>query len=281
MARKLTKAHVDAYKEGGNLSVIFKSIISDPELSFEIRRNDEVFIYYNKKKILSVKSGKTIKPLSPGYYKGTTGPAIDISNPIHWKRKTEIDRYFQEAKFLAYRHSLKQEFQLQQNVSFGNRDCNGRFLVVDMEWQLSQEGVAKEDSIKITRPDLVIVDLKPNENNENNIYLAEVKLGTDALYGPSGLQGHVNSTHQIICSDLACCSLIEDVDTIIKQKYELGLFTGKLPKIALSPKPKMMFILGHRGEAERKIIQAAMSKLDIPQEIGEPIVMYHDTLIKL
>ena len=69
MARKLTKAHLDAYKEGGNLSVIFKSIISDPELSFEIRRNDEVFIYYNKKKILSVKSGKTIKPLSPGYYK--------------------------------------------------------------------------------------------------------------------------------------------------------------------------------------------------------------------
>ena len=280
MPRKLTQAHLDAYKRGGDLFTIFNCIKNDSELSFEIRINDEVFIYFNKKKILSIKKGNTIEPLSSGYYKDCSGPSIDIRNRVHWTKKKDIESYFREAKFLAYRKQRKQEFELQQNYSLGNRDCNGRFIVVDMEWQFSQKGM--EEKLKVTRPDLVVVDLQPNVNNELDIYLAEVKLGTGALNKKSGLQDHVYSTQEIIGSTFACNSLREDVMSIIKQKHELGILTGSLPDLTLlATKPKMMFILGHRGKKERNIIEATMSKLDIPHEIREPKVIYHDTLIKL
>lgn len=282
MPRKLTQAHLDAYKRGGDLFTIFDCIKNDPELSFEIRIDDEVFIYFNKKKILSIKKGNKIEPLSNGYYKDCNGPSIDISNRIHWKRAKDVKRYLCEAKFLAYRKQRKQEFELQQNYSLGNRDCNNRFIVVDMEWQFSQKGM--EEQIKVTRPDLVIVDLKPNVNNELDIYLAEVKLGTCALDDKSGLLDHVYSTQGIIGSTFACNSLREDVMNIIKQKHELGILTGSLPDLTLlATKPKMMFILGHRGNEEKNVLENKMASVlqKIPTNMEQPIVIYRDTLIKL
>lgn len=108
-----------------------------------------------------------------------------------------------------------------------------------------------------------------------------MKLGTDALEGSSGLQGHVNSTHEIVCFKPACDALKDDVTSIITQKHELGIFYGKLPSLRLSDKPKMLFILGHRGSIERAQLEKAISKLIIPTELDEPKVFYHDTLIKI
>ena len=281
MARGLSTTHLNMYKAGGELSVLFERISKDPELSFELRVNDEVMIYYNKKKILTVSKGIKVEPLSASYYEPGHGPSIDIRDSKNWKNRTAIDKYLKEAKLIAYKKDMKREFQLQQNFSLGNQDCDGRYLVVDMEWQFSQKDIAKADRIKTTRIDLVVVDLKPNSKGENDIYLTEVKLGTDALEGSSGLQGHVNSTHEIVCFKPACEALKEDVSSIITQKHELGIFSGKLPSLKLSNKPKMLFILGHRGSVERAQLEEAMSKLTIPTELDKPEVLYHDTLIKL
>ena len=281
MARRLSTTHLETYKPGGKLSTLFECIYKDPELSFEIRKNDEVMVYYNKKKILTISKGLRIEPLSAYYYKPGSGPTVDISDSKNWKRQITIDKYLKEAKLIAYKKDMKREFQLQQNISLGNRDCEGRFLVVDMEWQFSQENIAKEDRIKITRPDLIVVDLKPNSKGENDIYLTEVKLGTDALEGNSGLQGHVNSSHEIVSFKPACEALKDDVTSIIAQKHELGILYGKLPSLRLSDKPKIFFILGHRGNRERAELEEAISKLKIPTELDEPKVLFLDTLIKL
>ncbi len=278
MARELSPQHLQMYKPGGKLHLFFKRITIDPELSFEIRINDEVMVYYNKKKILSIQKGKKIVPLDPGFYLPGKGPSVDISNQDNWRRQTEIDKYLKEAKLFAYKKDMKREFQLQQNYSLGNRDANERFLVIDMEWQFAQSEIAKEERIKKTRIDLVVVDLQPNSNGENDIYLTEVKLGTDALEGSSGLQGHVNSTHAIVNSGFACKALVEDVKSILVQKHELGLITGDLPELKYASKPKMMFILGHRGQAEKEQLEAAMSKLSIPAGLDNPVVIYSNTL---
>ena len=238
-------------------------------------------VYYNKKKILTIKKGLKIEPLSAKYYDPGHGPTVDISDSKNWKNKKAIDRYLKEAKLIAYKKDMKREFQLQQSISLGNRDCEGRFLVVDMEWQFSQENIANEDRIKITRPDLIVVDLKPNSKGENDIYLTEVKLGTAALEGNSGLQGHVNSSHEIVSFKPACEALKDDIISIITQKHELGILYGKLPSLRLSDKPKMFFILGHRGKGERNELEEAISKLKIPTELDEPKVLFLDTLIKL
>lgn len=281
MARRLSTTHLKMYKSGGKLSTLFECISKDLELSFEIRINDEVMVYYNKKRILTISKGLKIEPLSANYYDPGHGPTVDISDSKNWKNKKAIDRYLKEAKLIAYKKDMKREFQLQQSISLGNRDCEGHYLVVDMEWQFSQENIAMEDRIKITRPDLIVVDLKPNSEGENDIYLTEVKLGTYALSGSSGLQGHVNSSHEIICFKPACEALKDDVTSIITQKHELGIFYGKLPSLRLSDKPKMLFILGHRGSNERAQLEDAISKLTIPPELDEHKVLFHDTLIKL
>ena len=279
MTRRLSTTHLETYKPGGKLSTLFECITKDPELSFEIRINDEVMVYYNKKKILTITKGLKIEPLNANYYKPGPGPSVDISDSKNWKRKNTIDKYLREAKRIAYKKDMKREFQLQQSISLGNRDCEGHYLVVDMEWQFSQDNIA--DRIKITRPDLIVVDLKPNSEGENDIYLTEVKLGTYALSGSSGLQGHVNSSHEIICFKPACEALKDDVTSIITQKHELGIFSGQLPSLRLSDKPKMLFILGHRGSVERAQLENAISKLTIPTELDKPEVLYHDTLIKI
>ena len=281
MARELSIAHLSMYKPKGKLFVLFNTITADPELSFEIRIHDEVIVYYNKKAILTVIKGNKIKPLSEKYYKKGEGPTVDISNPAVWKSAKEIEKYLKEAKLIAYRHSMKREFQLQQNISMGNHDCANRFLAIDMEWQFAQEIIPKRDRIKKTRIDLVIVDLTPNALGVNDIYLAEVKLGTEALKGDSGLQEHVNSTSIIANSKDACQGLIDDVKSILAQKHELGIITGDLPELHLAQKPKMLFILGHRGSQEKKKLEDEMSKLKIPTELDKPIVKYQDTLIKI
>ena len=281
MARELSRDHLLMYKPKGKLFILFNTITADPELSFEIRIHDEVIVYYNKKAILTVSKGNKIKPLSKKYYKQGEGPTVDISNPQVWKSAKNIRKYLNEANLIAYRHSMKREFQLQQNISMGNHNCANRFLSIDMEWQFAQETIPEGDRIKKTRIDLVIVDLKPNAQKVNDIYLTEVKLGTDSLKGDSGLQGHVNSTSIIANSKDACQGLIDDVKSILAQKHELGIITGDLPELHLAQKPKMLFILGHRGSQEKKKLEDEMSKLKIPTELDKPIVKYQDTLIKI
>ena len=55
--RQISQAHLNAYKSG-QLSKLFKVIIEDPELSFEIRMANQVMIYYRKDKILTIQECK-------------------------------------------------------------------------------------------------------------------------------------------------------------------------------------------------------------------------------
>ena len=50
--RYLSHLHVEAYKSGVFAKLLL-GINEDPELSFEVRRNDEAMVYYHKDKILT------------------------------------------------------------------------------------------------------------------------------------------------------------------------------------------------------------------------------------
>ena len=70
--RAITPKHIEAYQKGC-LKNLFDVIANDPELSFEIRKDNEVIVYYRKGKILTIKytdkNEFQIKPLDKGYYK--------------------------------------------------------------------------------------------------------------------------------------------------------------------------------------------------------------------
>ena len=288
--RAITAGHLQAYLEGGCLQKLFDVIREDLELSFEIRMNNKVMIYYHKDKILTIgfcKGKLSIDILSEKYYKNSMPPTVsfngeDLKETL--RDKGRLRQYFRQAKRLVDTYKSGLEFEVQQNIALGNHSFNNRFVVVDMEWQLPQVDVKKEERICRTRIDLVVVDTKKNDKGENDIYLGELKVGTGATGGKSGIIDHIIKTDEFIGNPKACGALRKDVESIIRQKAALGLFEGDYTGLNLSDTPRMMIILAYRGNDEKKVLEAqAKTAKDKARELrmAEPLFVWHDALITL
>ncbi len=288
--RTITDEHLQAYQEGGCLQKLFDVIKEDPELSFEIRMNNKVMIYYHKDRILTIsycKGKPSIDILSEKYYKNATPPSVSFEDGdlIQTLRdKSQLRQYFREAKRLVGSYKEGEEFEVQQNIALGNRSFSNRFVVVDMEWQLPQSDIKKEERIIKTRFDLVVVDTKRNERGENDVYLGELKVGMGATGGKSGIVAHIEKTNEIMKSPKACAVLRADVERIIRQKAALGLLEGDYAGLNLSATPRMMLILAYRGNKEKNAlkVQEKNAKDEArKQNMVEPLVIWHKALITL
>ena len=264
MSRRLLPEHLEAYNSG-----IFKNILravkEDPELSLEIRMNNEAMVYYRKDKILttSYKNDITYKIalLSDKYYKDKKTLSFDLTKDKTALRSlSKVRKYFDEAKRLVHAYKMGAEFAAQQNIALGNHSYDHRFLIVDMEWQFSQSEIPVVERVKKTRVDLVIVDTIPNANHKNDIYLTELKVGTGAAEGNSGIKDHVDKTQEIIGKKEAREALLEDVKCIIEQKEALGLIEGKHKELDLDETPKMMILAYSRGGKECEELKKACEK---------------------
>lgn len=291
MGRNISDNHLKAYKEEkGAFKQLFSAIKEDPELSFEVRLDNEVMVYYHKDKILttSFKRDKpAVKILDSKYYAPSTGrkaPSVDMQDKKNWDVVSLWRKYFSEAKSLVYFYKKGAEFSVQQNIALGNQSYDNRFLAVDMEWAFAQSDIDIKDRIPRTRIDLVLVDTIPNEQGLNDIYLAELKVGTVATEGTSGTIDHVEKTFKLINTEKACQDLKEDVTNIINVKSELGIYTGTAKQFNLADKPKMMLILTYRGEEEyKRLLKDSTAAQEKAKELGmdEIKVVMHNALIKL
>ena len=288
--RTITDEHLQAYQEGGCLQKLFDVIKEAPELSFEIRMNNKVMIYYHKDRILTIsycKGKPSIDTLSEKYYKNDTPPPVSFEDGdlIQTLRdKSQLRQYFREAKRLVGSYKVGLEFEVQQNIALGNRSFSNRFVVVDMEWQLPQSDIKKEERISRTRIDLVVVDMKRNERGENDIYLGELKVGMDATGGKSGIVDHIEKTNEIMSSPKACAVLRADVERIIRQKVALGLLEGDYAGLNLSATPRMMLILAHRGSEERQALEKQVEKEQDKAKasgMAMPLIVWHNVQIIL
>lgn len=283
MSRKLADSHLKLYGKGEKLGKLFDVIQCDPELAFEIRRDDTAMVYYRKKKLLSIKGGKVTELLDPSYL-GNEELKIDLTDESNLNKVEAIRSYFRQAKELAYKYSFGAEMELQQNIMLGNSSFENRYVVVDMEWAFSQSGIVKEERIPGTRIDLLIVDTHKNEKGENDIYLAEVKLGAGAIEGPSGIKGHVEKTNALIETPHACEALVEDVKSLIAQKMELGIITGNPGELVFADEPKLMLILAYRSRVEKLGFEQKMESIiaELPPHYMEKTkVIYYNMLSSL
>ena len=281
--RTITDEHLQAYQEGGCLQKLFDVIKEDPELSFEIRMNNKVMIYYHKDRILTIsycKGKPSIDTLSEKYYKNATPPTISFEDGdlIQILRdKSRLRQYFREAKRLVGSYKEGLEFEVQQNIALDNRSFSNRFVVVDMEWQLPQSNIKKEERISRTRIDLVVVDTQKYDKGENDIYLGELKVGMGATDGKSGIVDHIEKTNKLICCPKACDVLRADVERIIRQKAALGLLEGDYAGLNLSDTPRMMLILAHRGSEERRALEMEGEKAQEwakARGMAEPLIVW-------
>mgnify|MGYP003086869146 CR=1 FL=1 len=288
--RAITDEHLQAYLKGGCLQRLFNVIKEDPELSFEIRVKNEVMIYYHKDRILTIsycKGKPSIDILSEKYYKNATPPPVSFEDGdlIQTLRdKSQLRQYFREAKRLVGSYKVGEEFEVQQNIALGNRSFSNRFVVVDMEWQLPQSDIKKEERIIKTRFDLVVVDTKRNERGENDVYLGELKVGMGATGGKSGIVAHIEKTNEIMKSPKACAVLRADVERIIRQKVALGLLEGDYAGLNLSATPRMMLILAHRGSEERQALEKQVEKEQDKAKasgMAMPLIVWHNVQIIL
>lgn len=286
----ITDEHLQAYLKGGCLQRLFNVIKEDPELSFEIRVKNEVMIYYHKDRILTIsycKGKPSIDTLSEKYYKNDTPPPVSFEDGdlIQTLRdKSQLRQYFREAKRLVGSYKVGEEFEVQQNIALGNRSFSNRFVVVDMEWQLPQSDIKKEERIIKTRFDLVVVDMKRNERGENDVYLGELKVGMGATGGKSGIVAHIEKTNEIMKSPKACAVLRADVERIIRQKAALGLLEGDYAGLNLSDTPRMMLILACRGSEERQALERQVEKEQDKAKasgMAMPLIVWHNVQIIL
>ena len=285
--RCISSRHIDAYKTG-IFKRLFDGIKEDPELSLEMRIKDQAMVYYRKDKILTTsfdsKGNPKVKMLDKKYYNGQKGPSVNIEEIYNLRSLSLIRKYFKEAKRLVYFYKMGEEFAFQQNIAMGNQSFNNQFLVVDMEWQFSQDEINAKERISRTRIDLVIVNTEKNEKGYNDIYLAELKVGTGATGGKSGIIDHVNKTKKIIDERKACNSLIQDVQSIIRNKTDLGLITGVPKDFVFGEKPKMMLISAYRGNDEKAEMEKEAQKArSQARKIGmeEPLCIFKNVLIPL
>lgn len=285
LGRCISPVHIDEYKTG-----IFKKLLEgikeDPELSLEIRMNDEAMVYYHKDKILTTSldanGNPKVKMLDMKYFAGHKAPSVNIEDLTNLRSLTLIRQYFKEAKRFVYFYKMGAEFAFQQSIAMGNHSFDNRYLVVDMEWQFSQSDI--KERISKTRIDLIIVDTEKNIYGYNDIYLAELKVGTIATDGKSGIIDHVNKSFEIIQKAEACASLVQDVKSIIANKISLGLITGNPKNLLFGEKPKMMLISSYRGESEKqKLKEEANKAREHAKKIGmeEPICFIYNALIQL
>ena len=282
--RCISSKHLEAYKKGV-FKYLLEVIKEDPQLSMEMRLGNKAIVYFQKKKLLTTKldtrGNITVTPLSCGYYKGKEGPSVNMKDVANFRSKSKVQKYFREAKrFVLYKKG--EEFTFQQNIAIGNHSFDNKYLVVDMEWAFSQE--EESDRIDGTRPDLVIVDTEKNANGNNEIFLAELKVGTGAAHGDSGIIDHVNSTFEIIQKKEACTALINDVLSIIANKVELGLIEGQPKEFHFADKPKMMIISAYRGEEEKQeLYELAHNACEVAREKGmeEPKCLLLNAFITL
>jgi len=288
--RTITDEHLQAYQEGGCLQKLFDVIKEDPALSFEIRMNNKVMIYYHKDRILTIsycKGKPSIDTLSEKYYKNATPPSVsfedgDLIQTL--RNKSQLRQYFREAKLLVGRYKEGVEFEVQQNIALGNRSFSNRFVVVDMEWQLPQSDIKKEERISRTRIDLVVVDTQKNDKGENDVYLGELKVGMGAIGGKSGIVAHIEKTNEIMKSPKACAVLRADVERIIRQKVALGLLEGDYAGLNLSATPRMMLILACRGSEERQALERQVEKEQDKARakgMAMPLIVWHNVQIIL
>lgn len=296
MGRNISPDHLDEYKDG-RFKKLLSAIKEDPELSFEVRLDNEVMVYYHKDKILTTSFKRDKNPANPAklavkildskYYAPSTGrkaPSVDMQDKKNWDVVSLWRKYFSEAKSLVYFYKKGAEFSVQQNIALGNQSYDNRFLAVDMEWAFAQSDIDIKDRIPRTRIDLVLVDTIPNEQGLNDIYLAELKVGTVATEGTSGTIDHVEKTFKLINTEKACQDLKEDVTNIINVKSELGIYTGTAKQFNLADKPKMMLILAYRGEEEyKRLLKDSTAAQEKAKELGmdEIKVVMHNALIKL
>ena len=276
MARRLSTEHLRKYLEGGIYYDFFQYVKADSELAFEIRVKDEVMIYCQKSRILTIahkkRTADNITMLDSHYYtnrKDGLKLTVRLEDSSDLNDMQKVRQYFEDAKALCKTYKSNDEFIVQQQYKTEHNSFSGEYLAIDMEWSPAQTNIPVEYRLdKRTTIDLLVVSNNPNEEGKHNVFLAEVKCGLGAVDGKSGIDDHVRMSQAIINNVYVRQNLLQDVMSIISQKTQLGLFEGSPIRYDFTERPKIMLILANSSKYDKMTFDRLFNNLG---EVGRSI----------
>lgn len=230
----------DTLTEGGKLNRLMQYVLTDSQLSFEVRTKGEAKIYYKKCLALSIcRSGEF--SINPNYFLNDSDQVISTSefDKIWKEQKKNIEEnpslYFSYIKVVINnwqgKKVRKQEFGVQQEIATANRYITSRYFIVDMEYKLAQNGIPIQQREKnVNIHDLVAID-----RDDNSIVMFEVKYGLRSVEGGnSGANDHklkfINEFEKCRNANVFRSQLYRDVNNIVEDKTDLGLIDFELPR---------------------------------------------------
>jgi hypothetical protein len=237
MPRKINDTLITRMLEG-DLSEFFNYVqIHTQTLRLEARLKGKANIYYKKCKILD---------LGPRSYHIDGKYFDDKKEPKNIKEMI-LDRpneYFEYVIPIVDRwldNNHKDEFETQQNIARDNQNEYCKYLILDMEYNFSQETILEENRVKQAGFDLLGI-----ERESGKVILFEVKRGLDALTGKSGIKDHIKDFEEYLYGANSTTFrniLNDDVEHIIRDKIRLGLIDlPEMPDINTNDEVEFIFI---------------------------------------
>jgi len=252
--------------KNGNLKRMLTFINNDDDLDIQIR-NDYLNIYYKGGNIAKVNSEKSIVFDEFYFYlemnKTSKKEIMDnkkIVRELKNKRnlltlmfKTgDYEDYFSNAKKVIDKWLIKNpkpERMEQHKLSISNQYNKSDYTIIDLEYQVSTKSdfactfIPKgKDKPKNPRFDIIAV------NKFGELCVIELKKGTEALKGTSGLKEHWDCYKESIGRNYE--PFVSEMKNLLKQKQDFKLIDKQLE--IKESQPKFIFAYSYDNEASIK-----------------------------
>lgn len=221
----------------GDLNPLLNYLKSEKRLRLEVRRKGKCFVYYKKCKILEL--GVRSSHIDKKYFDNNEEPKNIMRMIVN-----KPEEYFKDSIKVVDHWLLthpKKEFETQQNIALSNQGKNDKFLILDMEYNFSQEGVKKNNRVKQAGFDLLGIERKTGK-----VVFFEVKKGLKALTNKSGIKSHINDFEECLNGknkEIFRKDLITDINNIISDKVKLGLIgEDNLPRNISTDNVELIFV---------------------------------------
>ena len=254
----------DSFRKG-KLKGFIDIVKNDKDLVFQIR-NDYANIYYKGGNLAKIESENSIQ-FDENYFKGEEDlKTIECRSKknkllMKLKKKRDYNAYVKQMKelmekFWVWLKKDLKEKDMQHSLCINNTE-NDTYTVIDLEFQISKiseycytkpsrtRGRYRDDEKKSPRFDIVAV-----RNSDKQLCVIELKCGTGALKGKSGLGDHADSFEGTIKRNPA--SFVEEIKKIVEDKKYLELLSKDFSINEKDPEFMFAFVASDKEKEEHE-----------------------------
>lgn len=239
--------------ENGIIKCFLEAVKKDERFVIHIR-NDYFNVYYKSGNVARIDSSLKLK-IDDNYFEYSDEKVENVIKLFEVGKYVEylnvmvdvMESYWDGLFYKKHPKTEKRpedEGGVQQKISISNKNHLTDFDVLDLEYQISSEnenplrydgGTPYPRKSKSKTTEEIIVHKKQSPRfdivaiSDGKLYVIELKKGTSALRGPSGMHDHIDSFLHTIAKNKKTKSLfVEEMKNLLKQKQDFDLICKDL-----------------------------------------------------